>query len=378
MSSSQELDPASLNWRTRWALRRNRILGSVRFQQWAAKTPVFRAVARRKAAAQFDLIAGFVYTQITQAFVTTGLLQHLREGPRQKNALAAFLNLSQDASERLLKAGAALDLAESPQQDVWTLGEAGAALSANEGALAMIGHHALLYRDLADPVGMLSIEGRAKSELSRFWTYAGAEQSAADEAAPYSELMRATQPMVWQQIIGRYPFARHRKMLDIGGGSGAFAEAVRGVAPRLELGIFDLPEVAALARKRLAAGSSGQPITVHAGSFRDDDLPTGYDLITLIRILHDHDDDVAQLLLNKVHAALPPGGRLLIVEPMAQTPGAAGMGDAYFGIYLWVMGQGRPRSSDENSLMLRNAGFSAVSEISTGLPIIAKALLATK
>lgn len=359
-------------------LRRNRILGSLRFQDWAARTPVFRTVARRKAAGQFDLIAGFVYTQITYVFVQSGLIGFLAETPRNRREIAYFLGLPDDASDRIVKAGAALKLSESPQHDLWTLGEVGAALSVNHGAMAMIRHHALLYRDMADPFALLSQQGGVNGELSAFWTYAADTPDSAEGAAPYSELMRATQPMVWQQIIGKYPFHRHRRMLDIGGGSGAFAEAVGHAALGLELGIFDLPDVAPLARDRFAQSPLNPRVTVHGGSFRNDPLPAGYDLVTLIRILHDHDDDVALALLAKVFESLPKGGKLLIVEPMAQTRGAEGMGDAYFGLYLWAMGSGRPRSLVENISMTKSVGFSDAKEISTPVPMIAKAFVVTK
>jgi demethylspheroidene O-methyltransferase len=369
-------DPHS--WKTRLALWRNRILGSRSFQSWAAKMPIFRIIARRKAAGQFDLIAGFVYTQITFVFVDTALIHFLNERPRNAGEVRAFLKLEPEATQRILKAGAALDLAESPQDDLWTLGEVGAALSVNDGAMAMIRHHALLYRDLANPMETLSKPKGSGGELSFFWTYASSAGHDSDEAEPYSKLMADTQPMVWEQIIGRYPFARHDKMLDIGGGSGAFIEAAGGAAPNLKLGIFDLPDVAPLAKKRFAGSALEERITIHNGSFRQDDLPTGYDLITLIRILHDHDDDVAQALLVKVCDSLPKGGRLLIVEPMAKTKGAKKMGDAYFGLYLWAMGTGRPRSYEENANMAKAAGFSGVKPISTPLPLVAKALVAVK
>ncbi len=375
MSTIQDSESITPNWRTRWALRRNRILGNQRFQNWAAKTPIFRSIAQRKAAGQFDLIAGFVYTQVTYVFVQTGLIQFLRESLRGLDDVAHFLGFSETATARILKAGAALKLSESPQKGVWLLGEVGAALSVNEGAMAMIRHHALLYRDMADPMALLSRQGGDDSELSAFWTYA---QDRDGGAAPYSELMQATQPMVWQQIIGRYPFGRHRKMLDIGGGSGAFVEAVAAAAPDLELGIFDLPDVAPLAEARFGQTPLDKRVTIHSGSFRADAIPNGYDLVSLIRILHDHDDEVAEQLLKAIFESLPNGGQLLIVEPMAETRLAEGMGDAYFGMYLWTMGSGRPRSSTENTVMLKNAGFSAVKAVKTPLPIIAQALVATK
>ena len=182
--------------------------------------------------------------------------------------------------------------------------------------------------------------------------------------------MAATQPMVAQQIIDAYDFRVHRRMLDIGGGTGAFVRAVAATAPNLEFGIFDLPEV--------LAGANPATATLHPGSFKDAAIPIGYDLITLTRILHDHDDDVAQTLLEKIRAALPEGGRLLIIEPMAGADSAERMGNAYFGLYLWAMGSGRPRSASEIRSMLQKAGFSDVKTVPTALPIITGAIAATR
>tara|TARA_R110000850_G_scaffold6769_10_gene25951 strand:- start:1375 stop:2511 length:1137 start_codon:yes stop_codon:yes gene_type:complete len=378
MSSDRDDSHAQLSWKTRWVLRRNRILGSGAFQQWAAKTPIFRTIARRKAAHQFDLIAGFVYTQIVHVYVRAGLIGYLREAPRREKDIAIFAELGEQATDRLLRAGAALDLVESPQPGLWTLGQTGAELSANEGAMAMIRHHELLYGDMADPMALLGQPGGENSSLSQFWTYAASGEADDRDSRPYSDLMAATQPMVWQQILPKYDFGQHRRMLDIGGGSGAFAEAVAGIAPNLELAIFDLPDVVPLAQSRFAGSLLETRVAVHPGSFRHDPIPQGHDLVTLVRILHDHDDPVVSALLPRIYQALPAGGRLLIVEPMAGTRGAEPMGDAYFGFYLWAMGSGRPRSVAENRQLLEKAGFSAIREIATDLPIIARALVAIK
>lgn len=366
------------NWtfKTRWVMRRNAVLGGARFQHWASRIPVFRWVARRRAAAQFDLVAGFVYSQILAAFVEAGLVEYLNGELRSLGDIADFTKLEADAAHRLLKAATALDLTESPQPGHWTLGQAGAELAPNAGAIAMIRHHHLLYQDLAAPFNLLARGRRRETALSGFWTYASKNGGGASPANPdYSALMAATQPMVSQQIIDAYDFSRHHRMLDIGGGSGAFVSAVAAAAPLLQFGIFDLPDVVAQAESRLAGAGH---ITFHGGSFKLDQIPTGYDLVTLSRILHDHDDDVAAALLASIYAALPPGGKLLIVEPMAESPGAERMGDAYFGLYLWAMNSGRPRSAHEIREMLAKAGFARVKIIETGLPIITSAMIASK
>ena len=361
----------------RWVLRRNAILGSPGFQRWASRTPIVRMIARRKAAAQFDMIAGFVYAQVLAAFVESDLISYLNGHLRSAPEVAAFTGLAPDAASRLLHAGESLQISESLANYRWTLGEAGAALSCNDGALAMIRHHRLLYRDLTDPLALFAKDRREETALSAYWTYAS-KSGSQEKAADYSELMAATQPMVSQQIIDAYDFKAHRRMLDVGGGSGAFAAAIHETAPALEIGIFDLPEVIEAAKQRFANTPLSANWHYHPGSFKTSKLPEGYDLITLSRILHDHDDDVVQTLLAKIYSALPTGGRLLIIEPMADSPDARPMGHAYFGLYLWAMGSGRPRTAAELQNMLKAAGFANIKQARTALPIITSAIVAIK
>ncbi len=361
--------------RERWLLWRNRLLGSPRFQRIAMRLPVVRSTARDAAARMFGMATGFVYTQTLTACVELGIVARLAQAPESAASLAAQCDLSADAMQRLLAAAAALDLVETLPGDRYTLGQMGAALAANPGALAMIRHHRLLYTDLADPVALLR-RGRGGGALAGFWPYAEGHADAGEAANPYSALMAASQPMVAEQVLDAHDFGRHRRLLDIGGGHGAFLAAVAARHPALALGLFDLPDVAAGARPALA-GQGLDRITVTGGSFKTDPLPPGADAVSLVRILHDHDDAVVAALLSKVRAALPAGGTLMIAEPMAGTAGAKAMGDAYFGLYLWAMGSGRPRTAETYRAMLRAAGFARVGEASTSLPMITRVLIAT-
>jgi hypothetical protein len=76
------------------------------------------------------------------------------------------------------------------------------------------------------------------------------------------------------------------------------------------------------ARARFAENGLTGRTTITGGSFRTDALPFGADAISLVRVLYDHSDDTVRMLLAKVHAALPDGGRLIVAEPMSggQTP----------------------------------------------------------
>ncbi|MEL6878849.1 MAG: methyltransferase, partial [Pseudomonadota bacterium] len=264
--------------------------------------------------------------------------------------------------------------------DHWILGEQGPALHTNSGAKAMIRHHRLLYRDLIDPLDLLRRNRAEPTDLSRYWSYAGALHGHAErgqETSEYSELMATSQHFVAEQVLSAFAFRGVGSLLDVGGGSGAFLRAIGGAHPGPKLGLFDLPEVVAVARESLASELGEERVQTHGGNFFEDEIPTGYDLITLSRILHDHDDEPALKLLRNIRAALQPGKRLLIAEPLAGIRGAEGMGDAFFGLYLWAMGSGRPRRANEIHAMLREAGFSHSRTISTPQPVVASVIVAS-
>jgi demethylspheroidene O-methyltransferase len=254
----------------------------------------------------------------------------------------------------------------------------------------MVEHHATLYADLRDPVALLRGEAESPA-MAQYWPYAketketqdakeagggAAEALAAERVAEYSTLMSASQPLVAEQVLAAYPLARHRCLLDVGGGEGTFLKAVADHVPGLQLMLFDLPPVAERGRKQLAEAGLARRVKTFGGSFFDDPLPQGADLITLVRVLFDHSDARALAILKAVRLALPPEGSLLIAEPMAGTPGAEAMGDAYFGFYLLAMGKGRSRSAQDLTQLLELAGFDRVRLLKTHLPLQTQVIVA--
>ncbi|QIQ85448.1 methyltransferase [Erythrobacter sp.] len=371
---------ANTPFKVRWTARRNAVFANPRFQYWAARLPFIRRIARDRAGTMFDLVVGFSYSQILRAVVESGLLDVLKEGPLGAEAIAARVGLSKEAGLCLLRAARALDLAEEVVEDGWMLGQQGAVLQADQGTQAMIRHHRLLYRDLESPLDLLRADRAEATELSRFWSYAGALHGAAEagtETSEYSQLMATSQQFVADQVLAAFRFPARGRLLDVGGGHGAFLRHVGSAYPGLELGLFDLPEVVENAQEPLAAEFGAERLSFHPGNFFRDTIPAGYDLVSLVRILHDHDDGPALDLLRSIRRALDPGKRLMIAEPMARVPGAEAMGEAFFGLYLWAMGSGRARSAEEIRAMLAEAGFSHSKTVPTPQPVIASIVVAT-
>lgn len=357
---------------------RDRWLASPAFQRWAASFPLTRGLAERRARALFDLCAGFVYSQVLQSCVRVNLFTVLAEGPQPAAVLAPRLGLSIEAAERLLRAAASLRLAERRGADRFGLGDLGAVLVGNGALVAMIEHHALVYRDLADPLALLRGEA-GPTRLGEYWAYAGTERPRelpAGSVDDYTTLMSASQGLVCEDVLDAYAIGRHRRLLDVGGGDGTFALAAARRAPELTATVFDLPPVAERARQRSAASGLANRVDAVGGDFHRDALPPGADLVSFVRVLHDHDDSVVRRLLTAARAALPAGGRLLIAEPMSGTDGAEPVGDAYFAFYLLAMGHGRARTAGEYGEFARAAGFTRLRHVRTRRPLQTSLLLA--
>ena len=380
MSSPVETTKAATrpSLRARWVSTRNRLLARPEFQRWAATFPPTRPVAQSRASGLFDLCAGFVYSQILFACIELKLFEKLAGGVVSTDALAGQCGLTPEAMGRLLDSAAALDLVERDGEG-FGLGASGAALVGNPGVGAMIAHHAMFYRDLADPVALLKGE-KSETELSRFWPYATADDATsleADAVAPYSQLMSTSLALLADDVLDAYPFVDHARLLDIGGGGGDFLVAAANRRPDLRVVLFDLPAVAERAKAKFERERLAGRAMAIGGDFKRDPLPEGADLISLVRVAHDLDDADLDSLLAKISAALPPGGILLLAEPLAEVPGSERVG-AYFAMYLLAMQRGRPRTEADLTRRLYAAGFARVRCIATARPMLTGLLVAQK
>ncbi len=357
---------------------RDRILANAGFQRFAANFALTRPIARRRAGALFDLCAGFVYSQILLACVRLKLFDQLTDRPLSVAELSSRLPLPADATVLLLDAAVSLQLLQRRSGGRYGLGPLGAALLGNPGVIAMVEHHAMLYEDLKDPIALLRGDVEA-GELAAYWPYAGNRRAATlshEAVAPYTALMAASQPMISQQVLSAYSFRRHRCVLDIGGGDGSFVAEVAAQNPGLRCVLLDLPAVADQASERFrAVGLSSRAVAI-GGSFLTDRLPDGADIVSLVRVIHDHDDADVMTLLRAIRRTLPAGGTLLIAEPISGVRGAEPIGDAYFAFYLLAMGSGRPRTFARLEEMLTEAGFADIALRPAAMPMLASVITA--
>lgn len=357
---------------------RNKLVADAGFQRRVARFPLTRRFARKQSEDMFRVTTGFVQSQILFACVEIGLFDILAEGAVSTQEIATRASLPLSSAKRLLPSARGIGVIRPAGEDAWTLDDKGAVILGNEGIRAMIRHHGMVYRDLADPVGLLREPGR-QTETADYWAYAGAragEGVSDQDAHTYSALMRSSQDLVATEILDAYPLGKHRKILDIGGGEGAFLAAAGARHPDIGLATFDLPPVAARAQEIMANAGYKNRFEAHGGNFFTDAIPADADCITLVRVLCDHDDAAALRLLKNIRRSIAPSSTLLIAEPMDGSDSGDSLAAAYFGLYFLAMRSGACRSPQQIQSLLETAGFTLSRKISTRNPLFARVIIA--
>jgi len=159
-------------------------------------------------------------------------------------------------------------------------------------------------------------------------------------------------------LAAAYDFGRHRRILDVGGGTGSFLIPILRRHPAVQGTLFELAGACAVARQRLAGVPEGARITVVEGDVVTDPLPDGHDVLIVANTVHvlsvAHNLD----LLKKVRAHTAAGARLLLVDlwmdaTRTQPPAAPLMS----GEFLVISGEGQSYGEDDADAWLAQTGW---------------------
>ena len=126
------------------------------------------------------------------------------------------------------------------------------------------------------------------------------------------------------------------RVLDVGGGSGAFAAAFVRVAEGVTATIFDLPQVIPLTRKYVESAGLSDRIDFAAGDYMTDALPSGYDIVFLSAIIHSNSPDDNRTLIDKCARSLNPGGQVIVQDYIMDESRTRPAGGAFFALNMLV------------------------------------------
>jgi cyclopropane fatty-acyl-phospholipid synthase-like methyltransferase len=152
--------------------------------------------------------------------------------------------------------------------------------------------------------------------------------------------------------------AQPGRMLDVGGGSGAYSIAFAQANPQLEVDILDLPEVAPIAQGHIhRAGLDGR-VHVRCGDLRRDPLGEGYGLVFLSAICHMLSPEENRGLFERCFAALAPHGRIVVQDFILEPDKTAPKSATLFALNMLTGTRaGSTYSDPEYTAWLNAAGF---------------------
>jgi SAM-dependent methyltransferase len=152
---------------------------------------------------------------------------------------------------------------------------------------------------------------------------------------------------------------RSGRLLDVGGGLGAFSVAFCRRYPELEATVVEHPKIVPLARRAVRQAGMGGRIHVLGVDIVRQPLPRGFDIALLSNVLHAHGSNENRSLLRKLHDSLRPHGRLILRDVFMRADGTAPEWGALFSVLLFLHSpRGRCYSIDQILAWLRMAGFS--------------------
>jgi orsellinic acid C2-O-methyltransferase len=178
-------------------------------------------------------------------------------------------------------------------------------------------------------------------------------------AANFDKAMATFAPATSAAVAASYEFSQFAKVCDVGGGNGAILIGLLRANPSLRGMVFDQPHVAERARAHLAEQGFADRCEVIGGSFFEK-VPTGADAYLLKHVIHDWTDMEATQILRCVRAAVPAGGKLLIVEgvyPPRIDQSLESRGAATNDVNMLVSTGGRQRDEAEFRSLFAASGF---------------------
>jgi len=162
---------------------------------------------------------------------------------------------------------------------------------------------------------------------------------AADHEA-FIEAMHVVSNAVADKLISEINPGGFRCVLDVGGATGTWTLAWLDAEPTARAILFDLPSVIPLAQTRIAESGCAGRVTLVAGDYHTDPLPTGADLVWVSAIIHQNSREQNRELYRRIAEAMKPDGVVLVRDIVMEEGRAAPVAGALFAVNMLVGTEG--------------------------------------
>lgn len=309
-----------------------------------------------------DLVGGHRITAVLYSAVTLGVVDALDSGLSSPAEVAGACSTSEGATERLLAALATIGIV-SKSASAYRLTDMGRRLSSKapgslrgwtlfEGEML-----ARSWQGLTESIrtGKTATELDSQAAVGRFEAIGRNPRF----AELFDNAMVSMARQVAKDVLAAYDFGSARAVLDIGGGTGALLIEILRAVRGLTGAVLDLPRCeAGFQAAALAAGLAQRAQFVPGDFFQG--IPRGFETLVLKSVLHNWDDACCVAILANCRRALPPDGRIIIVErllPEQPAYNARDMSIVLSDLNMLRGPGGRERTEQDYRALLGGAGF---------------------
>ena len=322
----------------------------------------------------YQLAIGHYVSRALHLAAKLRIADHLAAGPRPAAELAAETGTDAAALRRVLRLLTSVGVFTEAADGGFALTPLGDALRADGpgSARAMV----LLFAGIGIQDSWKELEYCVTTGQPAFRKHSPEGDAFsnfdAEQAEVFDAAMATFAPQTAAALAAAYDFSQFGTVMDVGGGNGAILIGLLGANPALRGIVFDRPEPAERARKKIHEAGLASRCEVVAGDFFEA-VPKGGDAYLLKHVIHDWDDEQAARILRNCHRVMKPPAKLLIAEgvyPAHVDQSLASRGAAANDVNMLVATGGRQRSEQEFRSLYDAAGFRLTRIVPTLSPAV--------
>ena len=253
------------------------------------------------------LAIGYQRSNILFTFAELEIPDILSNGKTHLKTIAERLKIHPLAMERFLNSCVAVGLLEKAG-DEFSNSELSHSFLKKD-AKFYLGGQMRRYRNRSYP------RWRSLTEHLQNWEYGESSESDPDDEDQGAEALKEQHNLAvlhGQALAENFDFAKYKKLLDIGGGTGAMSIGLCEKIKNFNAAVFDLPATISAARKFVKKSGLEDRIEIIGGDLQKDVLPDGFDVALMANLLAVFDAEENKKLFKRIYDKLPTGGACLI------------------------------------------------------------------
>ena len=135
-----------------------------------------------------------------------------------------------------------------------------------------------------------------------------------------------------RRFVRQVDLAGRKRIMDIGGGSGAYCIAAAKEHAGIRAVVLDLPVVCEVTREFIAENGVADRVEAQACDFTRDPFPTDCDVAIMASNLPMYSREMIAGVIRKAHDALLPGGEMHLIGETTNNERTGPWGPAYWGL----------------------------------------------